>query len=246
MAISFVGSAEASAADGGNATIDLTTISGLAQNDLVIVAYGIGTNAGDVDMAMVTADYIEVADLFSDDTRDINLGVFRKFMGATPDASAVVTGSGSGNDSTAAVAMAFRGVDTTTPLDVTSTTATGQNSPHPDPPSIDHNGTAGIWTVLAAANCHAAGATATYTFPTGYTTNALEASADDTHDTTCGLAYNASPADPEDPGALTHSGGDSTQLAWAAVTMALRPAAEGGAAPISPYYSSYYYRSLVT
>lgn len=245
MAISFVGSAEATAANGANATIDLTTITGLAENDLVIVAYAT-SSAADEDMAMVTSGYTEIADLYANSTHDANLGVFYKFMGATPDTSAEVTGNGLNQSPTAAICMAFRGVDTTTPFDVTSTTATTTDTGHPDPPSIDHNNPSGVWTAIAAATAHSGGASETYTFPTGYTTDADDVWADDTRDVTLGIAYNSSPSDPEDPGALTHSLTDSTAYSTASVTMALRPAAEGGAAPISPYYSSYYYRSIVT
>lgn len=229
MAISFVGSAEANAINGANVTVDLTAITGLAEDDLVIFAYSIGTQAGNHDMA--ATGYTEVADLFSDDGGDTNLGVFYKFMTATPDSSVTGTGNANAGSSAAAVAFAFRGVDLTTPMDVTATTATGINTMHPNPPSIDFADVS-AWTVIAVGNAHQTGGAGTYTFPTGYTTDAREAGADDTVDTTCGMAYNSGPADPEDPGALTHTGTDSANYSWAAVTMALRPAA-GGAASIS-------------
>ena len=88
MAISFVGSTSGSAIDGGNVTLDLTTISGLAENDLVIVAYAAGDNDSvDSDMSMVTAGYAEIADLYdslvqSDD--DIPFFVERAGMTAGP------------------------------------------------------------------------------------------------------------------------------------------------------------------
>ena len=229
MAISFVGSVSGAAADAGAITLDLTTIAGLAQNDLVIVAYSICV-AADVDVAMTTSGYTEVADLYSDDTLDSNLGVFRKFMGASPDATAVTTSPGGTQAACAAVAMAFRGVDTSTPLDVASTTATGVNTFHPDPPSIDWS-TAGTWVVIAGGNGHTLTSGWTYTFPTGYTTNAVNTGIDDNtvgNSTTAGMGYKSAPADPENPGVMTQAGSDSASFSWAAVTMALRSAAGTG------------------
>jgi hypothetical protein len=228
VAIEFVGSAEGSAVNGANVTLTLPTAQ---QNDLVIVAYAIGDNDSvDQNMAMVTADYNEVADLFSDETAlDLNLGVFWKVMGATPDTTAVVDGALSGlsgaDAAVAAVAMVFRGVDTTTPMDVAATTDTGIDTMHPNPPSINHNNPSGVWTVIVGASAHTLGAAGTYTFPTGYTTNKLEDGENDTSDVTVGMGYNTGPSDPEDPGVMTHSGTDNVAYCWAAVTMALRPAA---------------------
>lgn len=47
MAITRVGSTSSAAGNGQDATLTLTNIAGLAQDDLVIVAYGIGDNDGD-------------------------------------------------------------------------------------------------------------------------------------------------------------------------------------------------------
>jgi hypothetical protein len=223
VAISFVGSAEGSAISGGDVTL---TLPAMQQGDLVIVAYSIGDNDNlDFNMAMLTADYTEVADLFSNAVLDANLGVFWKVMGATPDTTAQVDGQGGADASVAAVAMVFRGVDTTTPMDVAATTDSGIDTMHANPPSINHNNPSGVWTVIAGASAHTGGSAQTYTFPTGYTTNAVDDSEDDTTDTSVGLGYRTNPSDPEDPGVMTLSGTDGAGLAWCAVTMALRPAA---------------------
>ena len=221
MAISFVGSAEASAINGGDPSI---TLPAMLQDDLVIVAGGIGDNDNvNFTMAMVTAGYTKVADLFADDTQDCNLGVFWKVMGATPDTTAVFDGQGAADAACAAVAFVFRGVDTATPMDVTTTTATAINTMHPNPPSIDFLD-ASAWTVIAGASGHTLGGAGTYTFPTGYVTNARDVGADDTSDVTVGMGYNIAPADPEDPGVMTHSGTDDVAFAWCAATLALRVA----------------------
>lgn len=227
-AISFVGSAEDDANNNGDPTADLTTISGLAENDLVIAACGLGdADAVNGDVTMNTAGYTGLSDLFIDDANETNFEVFYKFMGASVDTSAICEGSTLGNDTaTAIVVMAFRGVDTTTPFDVASTSATGISDPDADPPSIDWS-TTGIWTVIAVASAHDLGGDCTadaYVFPTGYTTDQIECRSADGTDISVGMGYNSAPADPEDPGIVDHNGTDSANDSWAAVTMALRPA----------------------
>lgn len=238
MAISLVGSAENSAINGGDVTVDLSGL-GLQQNDLVIVAYAIGdTDLIDFDMAIVSpTGYTEIADLNAQDARDVNMGVFWKLMGATPDTSVVVDGQGGTNASVAAVVLAFRGVDTTTPMDVTPTTATGLNTQQANPPSINHNNPAGVWTVAVGAFSHGNGAGITLTAPTNYG-NLVDRAENDTIDVGIGMATRSDPADPEDPGVFTNSGADSTNDGWCAVTIALRPAAAGAAEPFGPFYTS--------
>lgn len=231
--ISFVGSAENSAINGSDVTL---TLPAMSQNDLVIVAYCIGDNDNvDFTMSMVTSGYTAVpggTDLFSNDTQDLSLGVFYKFMPATPDTTAVVNGQGGTDAAVAAVALVFRGVDTTTPFDVNAAVATALNTFHPNPPSLDHGNPSGVWTAIAGASGHTVGGAGTYTFPTGYTTNAINRGSDDTSDCTVGMGYrDTGVSDPENPGVMTHSGTDSTSFAWAAVTMALLSAPPPPAGP---------------
>lgn len=229
MAISFVAGTTTSTASGADATLRLPT---MQENDLVIVAYAIGDNDNvDFNMAMVTTGYTEVADLFANDTQDCSLGVFWKVMGSTPDTTAIVDGLGGADAAVAAVAMAFRSVDTTTPMDVTPTTATGIDSNAADPPSIDWS-TAGTWTVAIGAFGHDQGGAVTVTPPTNYdTTNDQQKSQDHTSDITVAMAYRTDPADPENPSQFLPSIAGNSNHSWCASTLALRPAAEGGGEP---------------
>ena len=223
MAISFIGSAEASAANGATTTVTLPL--GMTQDDLILVAYAIGDNDSvDFVMTMTTAGYTKVVDIRADDTQDVDMGVFWKIMGATTETTAMCGGLGGADAAVAAVVMVFRGVDTGTPMDVSPTTAIASGSSSPNPPSIDHGNPSGVWTVIAGASGHTLAGAGTYTFPTGYTTNAIDRGQDDTSDVTVGIGYNIAPADPEDPAVMTHSGANSTTFAWCAATMALRPA----------------------
>jgi len=231
VAISFVGSAANSAASGADVTL---TLPSTLQNDLVIVGYAIGDDDNvDFDMAMVTTGYTEVSDLFANDVTDCNLGVFYKFMGATPDTSAVVDGLGGADAAVAAVCMAFRGVDTGTPMDVAAATGTSIDTFSVDLLVIDWV-TAGAWTVGVGASGHTLGGTGTYTFPSGYTTDAIDRGQDDTSDCTVGMCYRSDPASPEFPGFMIHSGTDSADFSSCGTLMALRPAPEGGAT-VDPY-----------
>jgi hypothetical protein len=224
MAITFVGSAVANATNGGDPSIDLTTISGLAEDDVVVVAYVIGDNDNtDFDMAVVSpSGYAELADLFADDTRDCNLGVFWKRQGATVDTTLVLDGQGGTDAAVAAVAMAFRGVDLTTAIDTTTTTATGTSTWLADPPAINHTNDADGVAVIAIGGAGHTRGDVGGTLPTGYTTNAATEGADDQTDAFVAMGYNLSPADPENPGIITPTGADNAGFSWAAATVALR------------------------
>lgn len=224
MTISFVDVETNTVANGGNLTLTLSNLAGLQEDDFVLIAV---SNAMLADRTMAASlndkGWTPLADLYSDDTFDANLGVFAKFMGPTPDTSVTMVGNAGANDGNAGVAMAFRGVDKTRPFDVLPTTATGTNTGNADPPSITPSGASGVWTVIAGAvgNSTQSGS---YTLPTGYTTNPGVAQGGDTNDSMAFLGYNSSPSNPENPGTLSFSGSDSTSWAWAACTIALRPA----------------------
>lgn len=227
MAISFIGSAAGDSSPNTNTTITLPT---LVANDLIIIMAAVGdtTNNG----IPVPTGYSRVpgvaATVYSNDVNDTNLDLFYK-KAVTGDSGATVTltATGGTNASNAGIAMVFRGVNTTTPFDVNATTATGVSSSNADPPSNDHGNPAGVWTVLAASTGHTGGATASYTFPTGYTTNAVSRAHNDTIDVLAGMGYRTNPADPENPGALTAANiGTAADNAWAACTMALRPSVD--------------------
>lgn len=225
MAISFVGGANASLANGGDASVTLP--GGMAADDLIICVYGIGCAADRGTTVMLTAGYTAVADLYSNATNDAMLGAFYKYHVA--DTTAQVEGFGNAADAVGACVLVFRGVALSGaggPFDVTSTTATGIDVLDPNPPSITTSGGAGIWTVIGGVTGSAADSAGTYTFPTGYTTNAQQVGRADNNDVNVGMGYNTAPATTEDPGIMDHSGATTTGMSWAAITMALKPAAE--------------------
>lgn len=224
MAISFVGGNTGVSVGNTDVSVDLTALTGGSDSspsngDLIIFAYNIAdADNADLDLACNTVGFTEVADLFGNGTQDANLGVYWKIH----DGDTAVVGEGSlgGTDtSVQGVVMVFRGVDQGTPLDVTTTTATGTTGGNPNPPSIDWV-TTGAWTVIVGSNAHAANVNGTFTAPTNYTTNFKTVGNQDTADGIIGMGYRTNPADPEDPGAMTSS---ATATGWCAATLALRP-----------------------
>lgn len=223
-AISFIGAAGGNAINAGSVTVTLP--GGMAVNDLIIVAYGVGDDDfTQPTLAITTAGYTEVTSstLSSDGGTggDGNLAVFYKYHNGS-DTDVVTTAAGTGTDSSTAVSvMVFRGVALTGdsgPFSATATTATGTSGGDPNPPSITW-AASGTWVVIAAALGSAT--VLTLTAPTNYTTNARNDTGNDTFDVSVGLAYRTNPSTTEDPGVFTDNGAGA---AWAAVTMALREA----------------------
>jgi hypothetical protein len=209
-----------------NVAVDVSGIVGLSTDDLLVVVGAVGDNDGNDPAEACSGDqsgaFTKVADLFADDDTDTTMGVFWAVMGATPDDTVTYTNSQGADSAAACIVFAFSGVDTTTPMDVTPTTATGTDSNIPNPPSINHNNPDGVATVIAGAFSHGSGAGVTATAPANYN-NVLSDAENDTTDVTAVMAWRPDPGDPEDPGSFSPSIGDSVANSWCACTIALRP-----------------------
>ena len=200
-------------------TVDLTGL-GIAQGDLVIVATGFTLNS-DGNPGVTPTGYTELFDLYSNDNRDNNLSINYKFMGATPDTQVTVNGSGDAAYGSATAVHVWRGVDPTTPMDVTAQSATGINSPNPNSPAITPTTTGAYILTIGGGSRSNNGVT--MAAPTGYA-NAVAVQAQDStqsfHVGIASIAWSGSGA--EDPGAWT-TGSTSTNDSWTAGTLALRP-----------------------
>ena len=232
MAISYVGSASNSATT-TSFDIDLSTI-GLQQNDLVIILLGMVETA-DYNLAITTAGYTEVADLYGNDSKDCNFGVFYKFMGASPDTSVTCNTVSVNGNARVGLAYCFRGVDTSTPLDVTSTTAVGTNTGNPDNPSITPT-TAG--SVVLALGCGLMVDDATIVAPTtpeGFTNLASKKLPDSLNTGVAvagaSLAWTSGAVNPNSWSGFS----TDTGSAWCAVSMALRVAPIVGPTNLKTY-----------
>lgn len=186
--------------------------------DVAIVYFGTGATS---DNDLVVSGYTEVAELYANSTFDSNLVVAYRVINIFSLGSVVLTGGSRNTANAGAVAIqVWRGVDTTTPLDVTRTTSTNTSSVLANPPAITPI-TSGAIIVSGGAGAHNVGAE---TFASSDLTSFQTVGGADTNDVTIGLGYHAWTYDSFDPTQFTFSGTDSTSFSSASVTLALRPA----------------------
>lgn len=223
MAITYVGGTQAGLGT-GNTTISLTTLTGgiasaPAANDIVVVTVAVGY-VGDLSVGVLTSGYTEISELWSNDVVDTNLSVSTKIMGATPDTSVSVTGRGVTTAGGVAIVQVYRGVDLTTPLDVTPTTASTINTVLPNPPAITPV-TSGALIVAIGAGAHTRDLAA---FSASYLSNFSYAIYNSTQDITAGMGNITWTGGTYDPAIWTFERTDSVDYSNASVTIALRPA----------------------
>lgn len=189
--------------------------------DLVLIGIAVGSAGRNPACAVSTpAGYTALGLLnASTATQDTSMDVSRKFMGGTPDTTFTLPSTGNTQDAQAYVVHVFRGVNTSTTLDVAVTSATGTGTDRPNPPSITPV-TAGAYVVIFGAGGSATGLA--YTAPANYTTNFKTSTSPDTNDVTIGGGYRAWTSGAEDPAAFT-GGENGASDSWVAYTIALRP-----------------------
>jgi hypothetical protein len=225
MAISYVGGkVQGFGGTTSAVSITLTNLTGGSDTapsagDFVVVYYGTGSNTT-ARAITVNSDYTNLTKIAESDTYDANLVVGYKRMGSTPDTSVEVSATLNLADAGAVVVHVFRGVDETTPLDVTSVTATGTNSVLCNPGAITPS-TAGAWIVAGGSGAHIAG---TDTYSSSDLTSFRTVGANDTFDVTVGAGLKTDwTSGPFDPAAFTWSDTSASTYSWAAYTLALRP-----------------------
>lgn len=207
MTIEYVGTLNRT----GAGTISLTALTGgvsssVAENDVVFVlASGNPSATTNIDMSGVvsTSGYTLATELYGNSTQDCNFALFYKKMGSSPDSTVTLTSTA--YDSRVYV---WRGLDTTTPIDVTITTATGTTD-NVNSPSITPISTGAVVLSLGAQTGFS-----TPTAPSGYGNVG--------NNNRCVAASKAWTSGAEDPGAWSASSGGA--YAWCACSVALRPA----------------------
>ena len=212
MTIEYVGTLNRS----GAGTISLTALTGgvsssVAENDVVFVLASGDFNATtNIDMSSVvsTSGYTLATELYGNSTSDCNFALFYKKMGSSPDSTVTLTSTA--YDSRVYV---WRGLDTTTPIDVTITTATG-TGPNPNSPSVTPITTGAVILSLGATTVFT-----TQTAPAGYGNVG--------NNNKCVAASKAWTSGDEDPAAWT--GGSGGTYAWCACSVALRPVSQNNA-----------------
>lgn len=223
MPATYVGGKTVAIAGTLSATaISLTDLTGgiasaPAENDIVIVGYGVGS-AGDVAIGVDTAGYTEEQELFSDSSDDTNLSVSWKFMGASPDTSVTVSGTGNTSNAGVVAIQVWRGINIASPMDIAETTATGTATDSPDPPAITP---VSDEAVVIAIGAGASGAGATFT--SGDLSNFITATSPGTKDCSIGMGSIAWVSGAVNPAQFGGGAGAGASRSWAAVTLALRP-----------------------
>lgn len=224
MTIEFVGGKTFISTDPASEAISLGgLIGGLATapaaGDLVIVAYSVGDNR-DRAISILTADYIQTEKLYVNDTHDTNYIAGFKIMGASPDADVLLSET-FGTAGKSVVIHVWRGVDPVSPMDVAYVTAIGSNSRETDPPPITPV-TAGAVIVVMGMDAFQDEAEMLFTAPdlenffTSYNAWGV--------DVTTGVGSKAWAGGAYDPAFVVPF--TTTFNSWAAITMALRPAAD--------------------
>jgi hypothetical protein len=234
--ITFVGSNSGSRAGSTGTTFDvsLTALTGgsdtaAQEGDIVIVVVGTGSLANYA-IGVTTAGYAEIAELYQAGLYGItgaDLSVSWKVMGSTPDATVTIGPSGATSDAIAAVVHVWRGVDPSSPFDVTGVSASGDGIGRPNPGAITPVTTGAV--VLA---CGSASYADVVPFTSSDLGNFVSLTQSDSHTVAVGLGSVEWTSGAFDP---VQFGGGSTgsASAWAAYTMALKPAPAVGTADIA-------------
>ncbi len=218
-AITYIGeSSEVVEAGSGTETVTLPTS---LENDIIVAAITCDeqVDSDGIDTATET-DWVNV---HVGTSAQPGRQVVYLLQGATPNTTVAVR-KRTGRDQIV-IFQVFRGVDTTTPIDLAHELATG-GSLDPDSPSIT-TVTDCAWVLSIGLQDDDTGVTLT-TAPSGYT-NAILANTGGTADqsaTACMASKEVVSNGAEDPGVWDITGDD----AWAAYSVALRPAATDCAA----------------
>lgn len=224
MAISYVGGKQAGAvgASSGTWSTSLTDLTGGSdsapiEGDVVVITTVVGSNTT-ATATINTSGYASEVNLTSNDTYDTGLRVYWKAMGASPDTSVSINNAGNTQFATAIDIHVYRGVNTTTPFDVTTTTATGTDTGQPNPPAITPS-TAGAWILAAGGASSGSGSSFTSSDLSAFDGGIQS----DTYPAFVGAGHYTSWTSGSFNPAAWGGGSTSTSASWAAATMALRP-----------------------
>lgn len=220
----FVGGTSSGPINGGGGSLSLTSLTGgigtaAAIGDIVIVAVAYGSTANR--SGTLPGGYTSLVSVGADDNFDCELRVGYKVLSAA-DSGLTVGGTGSGVDASGVAVHVWRNINAT-PIDVTTTTATGIDAAQPDPPAITPVTAGAIILVVGGA---AGGTLANFSGPSmsGGLEHLVEGWGADTNDGHVAMyAKTDWTSGAFNPTAFSGGGGGSTSC-WCACTIALRPA----------------------
>lgn len=221
--LAFVGSYSLGTDTTGQRTISLTGLTGglasaPAPNDIVVAAFA--ASHPSTAQTLDSGGWTTLTDVFADDTNDCRLLVAHKVMGGSPDTSVLWHPTASTTNAAAVALHVWRNINAT-PMDATATAANGINTFFPNPPAITPV-TPGAIVLVVGAQGHGRGtSTMTHAGLTKLKSVGMNGSANDV--SLAIGAYESWASGSYDPAAFTSPDTDSTNFAWAALTIALRP-----------------------
>jgi len=226
MAIQYVGGqvgGRAGSTSTTNITFSLT--GGLAstpsEGDLILIGVMVGTQGRNPSCAISGYSTVGTQLNVTSTTYDTSLQVSYLFAGATPPTIFTLPSTGNIADAQSYVVQVWRGVDSTTPFDVTSVSNNGTATTRANPASITPT-TSGAVVVAMGGGCASTAATYTSSDLSAFLTNRTN----DTNDSSIGGGYIEWTSGAVDP-AVWGGGNVNSANSWASWTMALRPAAVG-------------------
>ena len=229
MALQYVGgTSNVGTSTGYTVSLNGTLTGGIAsspaQGDIVVVVSAFSNNASSAPaVSGNTSGAYQGAHtaIWQTDTWGTNFRVFYQVMGSTPDTTLTITRVTNAAYGGATTVQVWRGVDTSNPLDVTTTTAQAGNASRPNPPAITPTNSGAVIIACGAGSQGASGSAFT-SFSS--MSNAISVKSDGTtSDIGVLMASLAWTSGAYDPAAAT-GGATSTSSSWAAATLALRAA----------------------
>jgi hypothetical protein len=186
----FVGLNNSGSVNGGSYTISFNPSFGftgtIAANDVAILAAVVEHST--VEPTIQSGGWTSAVVVEANDSYDARMAVYYKVLTGT-ETGVTVNATGDTNAAAAGVLMVFRGVDTTTPLDVTPTSNTTINSGIPEFVSVTSStSTVGKILIGAAGSAHARGSVL-YTVPDGVYEQFKSGASNDSGDVTIGMGY---------------------------------------------------------
>lgn len=194
----------------------------IATGDIAIVAFA-SAATGDLIINATASGFTTIADLYANDTYDVNLWVGYKILTETLSQSInVICNTGSAAFGSAITAQIFRNINATTPEDVAATTLTQTNTGLPNPPSISPI-TPNSIIVVVGANGNIA-TTDNELLSNSSLTKVISIAGDGANgDVSISMGHVRWTGGVYDPPAFSFSSADSTNNSAASVTIALRP-----------------------
>lgn len=195
--------------------------------DFLMAIHGVATNAGgDLSLSIQTPGFTKLADIYSPATYSSHVAISYQFITGSVPSTITVNGAGGSQGAQSCNLYVIRGVNTTTPFDVTftSTTSTGITW---DPPAITPV-TPGAWIVVGGFIAGELGPNNPGFSPPGDLVNltgwGVPSFSSPPYGGQRGGMFTSWTSGSYNPGAWTPSYTATTASSWCAVTMALRPA----------------------